>query len=97
LPQLFAHFKDHCQEDPGMDISQYIQLHYSADHPNDQDDDEDNELPFKETQLQHIDVSDIPYIMEMNFIVGYHSVGHPGKIGEPLIQIHSIFRPPQAV
>ena len=97
LPQLFAHFKDHCQEDPSMDLGQYIQLHYISTHPNDQDEEEDSELPFKETQVNHVDLVEVPMMMNLAVFISPEVVTIPCRIGIPLIQAYSIFRPPQAV
>lgn len=48
LPQLVEHFRDHKQEAPAMSLFGFLQLHYTADHPMDNDDTDDNQLPFKQ-------------------------------------------------
>lgn len=80
-----------------MGLGDYIALHYSTGHPNDQDDEEDNELPFKDQLAQHIDLAELPAMMELKFFTDKSAINSPGKIGMPQLQPYSIFRPPQFV
>lgn len=80
-----------------MHLGEYIALHYINDHPNDQDDQEDNELPFKEHLAQHVDLGLLPGQMEINYFMDPVAIKSPGNIGIPQLQPYSIFRPPQLV
>lgn len=47
LPILIGHYIHHHQEDPSLSPAGYIQIHYQHNHPADNDDGEDSQLPFK--------------------------------------------------
>lgn len=47
IPGLFAHFADHQSTEHPLSWIDFLVLHYSAHHPADNDDAEDNKLPFK--------------------------------------------------
>lgn len=50
LPKLVAHYLHHRSEDPGMSLSGFLSLHYAGYHPDDRDDNDDRQLPFKDTK-----------------------------------------------
>lgn len=57
LSPLLGHLNEHRQKDASMDIWKFLQLHYTANHPDDNDDREDEELPFKSTAgINHLDI-----------------------------------------
>lgn len=98
IPLLFQHFRDHRKEDPLITFSGFLKLHYSGHHPEDNDDNEDNQLPFKYPgTIQH---TDIPLAFEKDtdeVAVIYQSVVlaviHPeGNIRK---RSFSIFHPPR--
>ena len=82
-----------------MDLFAFLQLHYTANHPEDNDDDDDNELPFKELKATgHVDT-----LVTMNkadhrscpvFPVITEPITHPE--GMPLHRANAVFHPPKA-
>ncbi|MBN8673565.1 MAG: hypothetical protein J0L56_05500 [Chitinophagales bacterium] len=66
IPLLFRHFRDHQAEDPSISFSGFLKLHYTGHHPQDNDDEEDNQLPFKYPgNTQHTDTLP-PFAKEAN-------------------------------
>ena len=57
FPLLIQHYFQHKQKDSSLSFIEFVKLHYSVnDHPNDNDDNEDNRLPFKSGgDISHID------------------------------------------
>lgn len=56
IPMLVSHYRLHSREDASMDIGDFLQLHYTGTHPDDQDDEDDRELPFKSMSgINHLD------------------------------------------
>lgn len=47
MPALVEHYQQHKKVDPGLSFLDYLFLHYTGEHPEDNDNDEDNQLPFK--------------------------------------------------
>ncbi len=58
LPLLLEHYYQHRSDDPYLSLFDFLKIHYSGQHPNDNDDNDDNELPFKsKASLTHIDTA----------------------------------------
>ena len=76
---------------------EFLVLHYSEDHPDDQDEKEDSGLPFKEGQLNHVDPGFLPVYTETVMVYEFPLHIVPGTIGYPLQKSFPIFRPPQFV
>jgi hypothetical protein len=98
LPQLVAHYHEHKQEDPSMSLIGFLQLHYTANHPMDNDDNDDNQLPFKTTEaIGHVDFSINIGRLNLNtqpeFAAMINQISHPE--GNPCHRVYAIFRPPQ--
>lgn len=47
MPFLMEHYQQHKKNDPGLSFLDFLFLHYAGEHPEDNDNDEDNKLPFK--------------------------------------------------
>lgn len=47
LPFLVQHYSKHRSEDHSLSFIDFLKMHYSNNHPDDNDDDDDTELPFK--------------------------------------------------
>lgn len=47
LPLLITHYFHHSHSNREMGLTGFIRLHYTGEHPADQDDGEDRQLPFK--------------------------------------------------
>ena len=57
-PFLLQHFREHRTDTPDMGIFAFLRLHYlDLQHPNDQDEEQDQQLPFKSPgSIQHMDL-----------------------------------------
>jgi hypothetical protein len=99
LPALVKHFHHHRSEDPSMSLFGFLKLHYSDDHPADNDDNEDGQLPFKSPgTITHIDIP-IQALSELTIDTLFWHVNKPECLhpeGAPTHISYSIFHPPQA-
>ncbi len=98
LPFLVAHYKQHRVHDRDLSFIDFLKLHYSGDHPADQDDNDDNELPFKsKDSFTHIDTpvplrrvaEEKQYSSYVNKPVIYFAEDLPAA------RLFSIFHPPR--
>lgn len=100
LPLLLEHYSQHCSESHHLSFIDFLKIHYSANHPNDQDDDEDNQLPFKSTEnLVHIDTG-VPFSGEAEEKQNFPSVKKFIILfaeDVPVNRSSSIFRPPRLI
>ncbi len=101
LPLLLNHFRHHRMEDPSISLLEFLKIHYSTNqHPDDNDDSEDNELPFKSMgTIQHTDAP-LSFKKEINtsvpvFVREKYSIIHPEGI--PCHRPYSVFHPPQTI
>lgn len=98
LPQLVAHYHEHTSANPDMTILGFLQLHYTADHPADNDEEDDTQLPFKTTEaISHVDFSLSIGRFEQHpqpeFATVVNQITHPE--GNPCHRVYAVFRPPQ--
>lgn len=57
IPLLLEHFREHRQEDPSLTLFEFLVIHYSGNHPADNDDGDDEQLPFKsDFGINHLDI-----------------------------------------
>ncbi|MBI3138695.1 MAG: hypothetical protein HYZ15_08935 [Sphingobacteriales bacterium] len=99
LPLLLEHFREHRRADPALSLLGFLQLHYTANHPADNDDEDDNELPFKATEvINHIDNTVTTTRPESNQRPEFRAIpkliSHPE--GTPCHRVYAVFHPPQA-
>lgn len=100
LPLLLSHLRHHRTEDPSISLLGFLRIHYNSNqHPDDQDDGEDSELPFKSAgTLQHTDIP-IAFRKETalsvpSFPVTRAIAYQPDAV--PCSRSYSIFHPPRA-
>jgi len=99
LPVLLKHFQVHKKQDKSLSLLDFLALHYSQDHPIDNDDSEDNQLPFKNFEAtSHVDLTIIPFRFEteelLSAIPEIIRLYHPE--GVPCSRSYAVFHPPQA-
>lgn len=99
IPLLITHFQEHRNAEPGMTLFAFLKLHYaSGEHPNDQDEEDDNQLPFRSMgTLQHTDIL-FSFRKEIalnspEFSLQVATTTHPD--GHPTHRSFSIFHPPR--
>ncbi len=99
LPLLAKHYTQHCKENPSMSLIDFLKIHYSdREHPADNDDNEDNKLPFKSSgKITH---TDIPLVAKRNIPAPALFPDNPGNTtlhteGIPCDRSFSIFHPPR--
>jgi hypothetical protein len=52
------HYREHRKETPSLSFFDFLKLHYTDRHPDDNDEEEDNQLPFKSSgDINHTDIS----------------------------------------
>ncbi|MBL7722897.1 MAG: hypothetical protein JNK27_02055 [Chitinophagaceae bacterium] len=98
LPVLLKHFQVHKKQDKSLSLRGFLALHYSQDHPIDNDDSDDNQLPFKNPEaINHVDITIIPFRLETEELLlmgpeitrSYHPEGAPCHLS------YAVFHPPQ--
>lgn len=99
IPLLITHFQYHRNAEPGMSLFAFLKLHYaSGEHPNDRDDEEDNQLPFRSMgTLQHTDplFSAKKELMLNRPVFSLPSLPYTHAEGHPNHRSVSIFHPPR--
>lgn len=101
IPLLIAHFKDHRSEEPGMTLSGFLKLHYSANTADkDSDDQQDHQLPFRSmASLQHTDLlfASKKEILLTTPVFPHFSSPCQHPAGETRHRSFAIFHPPRPV
>lgn len=100
LPFLIQHYIHHRNESSSLSFLDFLKIHYSSTtHPNDNDDNEDHELPFKSTaSIFHIDTPVMEKRITDNFsfhFSGKRTIYYPEGILSH--QSSSVFHPPKIV
>lgn len=98
LPRLVVHYIHHHSEDGSLSLAGFLQLHYRSDHPDDQDDNEDRQLPFKSGP--DILTTDLTAVVPLPAYPRHSSPVVTSKTGYcpegiPLHRAYSVFRPPR--
>jgi hypothetical protein len=98
LPFLIQHYVHHRDEDSRLSFIAFLQIHYTEKHhPNDNDDRQDNELPFKSIgNITHIDIPVIEKRMtaDINFSLWEKPTIYYQE-GVPSHKSFSVFHPPR--
>lgn len=98
LPFLLAHFREHRSETPLLTIMEFLRIHYtSGQHPDDNDDKSDKQLPFKsEGTIQHLDAAVIFKKVSVTPLESKKIEHIPDLRTSPVCKLSSdIFHPPQ--
>ena len=95
FPVLVEHFNKHKQSEK-VSIIEFLKEHYAADH-NDDDQSEDNKLPFKSGTLQDIGNADVINFACIDFSLNYNVLVKAlfRKLNIPQNYHFSIFHPPR--
>jgi hypothetical protein len=97
IPLLFSHYHAHQSTNPSLSFLDFLKIHYWDKHPDDKDDDQDQELPFKSpASIFHIDtpVSTTKIIPSFHFFDNEKSlIAHSD--GTPCHRSFSVFHPPR--
>lgn len=100
LPALLKHYAQHRSENGNLSLIDFLVIHYSENHPADNDDKDDDQLPFKSKEsLTHIDTAspltreyeDKQVFPPEKSITIQYTEGIPDKMS------FSIFHPPRMV
>lgn len=99
-PFLFSHYKEHKTRDPQVSFVAFLSMHYWGQHPDDNDDERDMQLPFKKTEVQP------PCFLYVPFNKVFVAIAHEWHIkldyGPEKPQLYynptleTLFRPPKA-
>jgi hypothetical protein len=100
LPLLIQHYIHHQSKDPSLSFLAFLKIHYTdPQHPNDNDDREDNELPFKSIgSISHLDtpIMEKRVVVDFNLFVPEKSTNY-NREGIPKHMSFSVFHPPRIV
>lgn len=100
LPLLVKHYLHHRSEGTSLSFTAFLQLHYTDKHPSDNDEGDDEQLPFKSPEsISHTDIpvqesveidtrANFRYVNGLEF---YHNEGTPIHIS------YAFFRPPRII
>jgi hypothetical protein len=98
IPQLFTHFTHHRAKNPSITVGEFLQLHYQDNHPDDKDENEDRQLPFKSNYTcTSTEVTNVIFIQPESaiFIPLKKQPKTFYREDVPIRQANSIFRPPR--
>lgn len=78
LPALVAHYNEHRSKDDNLSFIDFLKIHYTGNHPKDNDNSEDDKLPFNSGDaIQHVDIPVLEFAQfdnEPGYIVMQKSV-----------------------
>jgi len=100
FPMLFIHFFEHQQRDNKISVLDFLSMHYWGQDLNDNDQDRDNQLPFKKADSN---MSHFSSFLHSTGITISPFIGHPVKFNNTYKSVFSNenltapFRPPKIV
>ena len=100
IPVLIQHYQEHRQLDENVDLLDFLSMHYWGNDLNDNDEDRDRQLPFKEFNAgTHLGL----FLPTQKFSIITAEVFYPSVLFHvlrneylPDPSISSLFRPPKA-
>lgn len=98
LSFLLQHYSEHRSEDRSLSFVDFLKIHYSNNHPDDNDDEEDNELPFKsQANIIAADSITFLFIKDEEYLIFFpnersYTLVTEGKL---IKKSFSIFHPPR--
>ena len=98
IPALISHYNLHAEKDASISIWDFLQLHYAAVHPEDNDEGDDQELPFKSIAgLNHLDQPWNEHLHYATTIYFRQATVHNFfyRQGHPCNKVDGIFHPPR--
>ncbi len=101
LPVLVMHYIEHRAQDGNLTVVQFLSMHYWGKDKNDNDQDRDNQLPFKKVNTTTVQQVFIPLAKITNLkvqAVANISIQYPELDGDhlPNPATSKLFRPPRA-
>jgi hypothetical protein len=97
LPLLFNHYTHHKTENADLSLLVFLKLHYTGNHPSDNDDKDDKELPFKSADITHTDIP-LDFYKETELVQPLYIKDTPPSKhteGMPSNRVIAVFRPPR--
>jgi len=98
IPLLIQHYMHHRGENTSISFLEFLKIHYTdTQHPNDNDEREDNELPFKSIgNISHVDtpIMQKAAALDHNLFIKEKSFAYYPE-GFPSHRSFAIFHPPR--
>lgn len=100
LPQLVIHYIHHHRLDPSLDLARFIHLHYRYNHPADNDERDDQQLPFKSgADILKTDLTNtiLPVPLTTHIFIPEIRLYCYCPEGVPRHRTNAVFRPPRCI
>jgi hypothetical protein len=104
LPEFFAHYIEHRNDNPGMGIWDFVRLHYQASSSTPSDYDKDLKLPFKTSHIVQsgftFNTPVVPAHQEIHLVHFESSCpiyAEANEVALPQTLAGSVFQPPKTV
>jgi len=99
LPVLVQHYQEHRQRDQSVDLLDFLSMHYWGKDIDDNDQEKDNQLPFKAFNKEVLEHFSTPVkTFALKSIVHFYESDFPltGEAYLPDPKLAALFRPPRA-
>lgn len=99
LPVLVQHYQEHRQRDESVSLLDFLSMHYWGKDIDDNDQEKDNELPFKAFHKGGLEQPSTPAkLFAFKSIVYFYTFDFPlsGEAYLPDPKLGALFRPPRA-